>query len=52
MAAVLVDHLVVSYDGKRLFSSGTPHGLRIWAEGELGSFSPLDFRLTINKVPQ
>jgi hypothetical protein len=38
LAAVLVDHLVVSHDGKRLFSSGTPHGLRIWAEGELGAF--------------
>ncbi|KAG1772354.1 hypothetical protein EDD22DRAFT_860660 [Suillus occidentalis] len=35
LAAVLVDHLVVSHDGKRLFASGTPHGLRIWAEGEL-----------------
>ncbi|KAH7927763.1 hypothetical protein BV22DRAFT_248311 [Leucogyrophana mollusca] len=35
LGAVLVDHLVVSYDGKRLFSSGTPHSLRIWAEGEL-----------------
>ncbi|OAX42140.1 hypothetical protein K503DRAFT_683951, partial [Rhizopogon vinicolor AM-OR11-026] len=35
LAAVLVDHLVVSHDGKRLFSSGTPHSLRFWAEGEL-----------------
>ncbi|KAG2155909.1 uncharacterized protein EDB93DRAFT_1128794 [Suillus bovinus] len=35
LAAVLVDHLVVSHDGKRLFASGTPHGVRIWAEGEL-----------------
>ncbi|KAG1906540.1 uncharacterized protein F5891DRAFT_1002779 [Suillus fuscotomentosus] len=35
LAAVLVDHLVVSHDGKRLFASGTPHSLRIWAEGEL-----------------
>ncbi|KAG1745872.1 uncharacterized protein EDB91DRAFT_1119188 [Suillus paluster] len=35
LAAVLVESLVVSHDGKRLFASGTPHGLRIWAEGEL-----------------
>jgi hypothetical protein len=35
LAAVLVDYLVVSHDGKRLFASGTPHSLRIWAEGEL-----------------
>ncbi|KAH7914292.1 hypothetical protein BJ138DRAFT_1000474 [Hygrophoropsis aurantiaca] len=35
LATVLVDHLVVTCDGKRLFPSGTPHNLRIWAEGEL-----------------
>ncbi|KAG0704256.1 hypothetical protein DFH29DRAFT_912590 [Suillus ampliporus] len=35
LAAVLIESLVVSHDGKRLFASGTPHGLRIWAEGEL-----------------
>ncbi|KAH7885245.1 hypothetical protein F5I97DRAFT_1883914 [Phlebopus sp. FC_14] len=35
LAAVLVDQLVVSYDNKRVYSSGTPHSLRIWAEGEL-----------------
>ncbi|KIJ62602.1 hypothetical protein HYDPIDRAFT_93882, partial [Hydnomerulius pinastri MD-312] len=35
LAAVLVDQLVVSYDSRRVFSSGTPHSLRIWAEGEL-----------------
>lgn len=33
--SILVDHLVVTYDGKRVFPSGTPHSLRIWTEGEL-----------------
>ncbi|KAF9221601.1 hypothetical protein BS17DRAFT_785030 [Gyrodon lividus] len=35
LAALLVDQLVVSYDNRRVFASGTPHSLRIWAEGEL-----------------
>lgn len=35
LASILVDHLVVTYDGKRVFPSGTPHSLRIWTEGEL-----------------
>ncbi|KIK91591.1 hypothetical protein PAXRUDRAFT_13704 [Paxillus rubicundulus Ve08.2h10] len=35
LAAVLVDQLVVSHDNRRVFASGTPHSIRIWAEGEL-----------------
>ncbi|KAI6047549.1 hypothetical protein EDC04DRAFT_168 [Pisolithus marmoratus] len=35
LASILVDNLVVTYDGKRVFPSGTPHSLRIWTEGEL-----------------
>lgn len=49
MATVLVDHLVVSHGGKRLFSSGTPHSLRIWAEGELGTFFQVHVRLKLTK---
>jgi len=35
IAGVLSSNLVVSYDGKRLFSSATPNSIRIWAEAEL-----------------
>jgi hypothetical protein len=49
MATVLVDHIVVSHGGKRLFSSGTPHSLRIWAEGELGTFFQVHVRLKLTK---
>lgn len=35
LASVMIDQLVVTYDGKRVFPSGSPHSLRIWAEGEL-----------------
>jgi hypothetical protein len=40
LAAILSDKLIVSYDGKRLFSSVTPHSLGIWAEAELGPSVP------------
>ncbi|KAF8842199.1 hypothetical protein BDN67DRAFT_1010029 [Paxillus ammoniavirescens] len=35
LADILVDQLVVSHDNRRVFASGTPHSIRIWAEGEL-----------------
>lgn len=35
MAGILSQSLVVSYDGKRIFSHVTPHSIRIWAEAEL-----------------
>ncbi|KAL4080711.1 hypothetical protein J3A83DRAFT_4201889 [Scleroderma citrinum] len=38
LASVMVSQLVVTYDGKRVFSSGTPSSLRIWAEGELEAY--------------
>jgi hypothetical protein len=35
-AMILSDHLIVTYDGKRVFASATPPSLKIWAEAELG----------------
>jgi len=32
---IFSSHLVMNYDGKRLFSSATPHSIRIWAEADL-----------------
>ncbi|KAI0322030.1 hypothetical protein OF83DRAFT_1096336 [Amylostereum chailletii] len=34
-AGVLVDNIVVTYDGSRVFASATPHSLKIWAEAEM-----------------
>ncbi|KZP18892.1 hypothetical protein FIBSPDRAFT_863245 [Athelia psychrophila] len=34
-AGVLEKNMVVSYEGKRVFASTTPHGIGIWAEAEL-----------------
>jgi len=34
LAGILSSNLVVSYDGKRLFSSATPNSVHIWAEAE------------------
>ncbi|KAJ6584174.1 hypothetical protein DFH09DRAFT_267560 [Mycena vulgaris] len=34
-ASVLVDHLIMSYNGARLFPSVTPATLNIWGKGEL-----------------
>ncbi|EIW80894.1 hypothetical protein CONPUDRAFT_72760 [Coniophora puteana RWD-64-598 SS2] len=34
-ATVLVDRLFITYEGKRIYSSATPHNLKVWAEGEL-----------------
>lgn len=33
---VLSDNVVLSFDGRRVFPSTSPHGVGIWAEGELG----------------
>ncbi|KAG8214631.1 hypothetical protein J3R82DRAFT_9708 [Butyriboletus roseoflavus] len=35
LAGVMADQLVISHDYRRVFASGTPHSLHIWAEGEL-----------------
>jgi hypothetical protein len=43
-ATILSDHLIVTYSGKRVFASATPHSLKIWAEAELGE---CDYLLTI-----
>lgn len=34
-AAVLVDHLIITYDGKRIFPSASPHGIGVWDEATL-----------------
>ena len=36
-AEVLTDHVVLSYDNKRVFPSATPHAIGLWAEAELGT---------------
>lgn len=33
---VLSHHIIMSYNGKRVFSSATPHSIHIWAEAEFG----------------
>jgi hypothetical protein len=38
LAQILSDSLVVSFGGKRVFSSASPNSLKIWAEGELGQY--------------
>ncbi|KAH9948864.1 hypothetical protein B0H21DRAFT_820607 [Amylocystis lapponica] len=35
LASVTSEHLIVSYDNKRVFPSATPHSLGVWAEAEL-----------------
>ncbi|EPT05383.1 hypothetical protein FOMPIDRAFT_1156219 [Fomitopsis schrenkii] len=34
-AEVMTDHVVLSYDNKRVFPSATPHTIGLWAEAEL-----------------
>ncbi|KAF7979999.1 hypothetical protein HWV62_40094 [Athelia sp. TMB] len=34
-AGILEQNMVVTYEGKRVFASSTPHGIDIWAEAEL-----------------
>lgn len=36
-AEVMADHVVLSYDNKRVFPSATPHAIGLWAEAELGT---------------
>lgn len=36
-AEVMTDHVVLSYDNKRVFPSATPHTIGLWAEAELGT---------------
>ncbi|EIW59359.1 uncharacterized protein TRAVEDRAFT_166699 [Trametes versicolor FP-101664 SS1] len=35
LASIRIDNLVLSFDGKRVFPSSTPHSIGIWAEAEL-----------------
>ncbi|OBZ68957.1 N-acetylglucosamine-induced protein 1 [Grifola frondosa] len=35
IASILSNNLIVSYDGKRIFPSATPHSIGIWSEAEL-----------------
>ncbi|KZT67274.1 hypothetical protein DAEQUDRAFT_694384 [Daedalea quercina L-15889] len=35
LAEVITDHVVLSYDSKRVFPSATPHSIGLWAEAEL-----------------
>ena len=36
MVSVLVDNIVVTHDGKRVYPSASPHGIGVWSEAELG----------------
>ena len=40
VAEVMADHVVLSYDNKRVFPSATPHTIGLWAEAELGTCVP------------
>jgi hypothetical protein len=35
LAGVMANQLVISHDHRRVFASGTPHSLHLWAEGEM-----------------
>ncbi|KAG9315746.1 hypothetical protein JVU11DRAFT_3394 [Chiua virens] len=35
LAGVMADQLIVNHNHRRVFASGTPHSLHMWAEGEL-----------------
>ncbi|KAF8551692.1 hypothetical protein OG21DRAFT_1444749 [Imleria badia] len=35
LVGVMADQLVINHDHRRVFASGTPHSLHIWAEGEM-----------------
>lgn len=35
---MLVDHLIISYEGNRVFPSASPHGIGVWDEAVLGMF--------------
>jgi len=35
LAGVMANQLVITHNNRRVFASGTPHSLHIWAEGEL-----------------
>ncbi|KAG6377124.1 hypothetical protein JVT61DRAFT_1175 [Boletus reticuloceps] len=35
LAGVMADQLVINHDHRRVFASGTPHSLHIWAEGDM-----------------
>ncbi|KAH9936527.1 uncharacterized protein B0H18DRAFT_868563 [Fomitopsis serialis] len=35
LAEVITDHVILSYDDKRVFPSATPHSIGLWAEAEL-----------------
>lgn len=39
LAGVMADQLVINHDHRRVFASGTPHSLHMWAEGEMGSLT-------------
>ena len=35
-AGVLVDHLIITYEGKRIFPSSSPYGVGVWDEASFG----------------
>ena len=37
--SIPVNNLIVSYEGKRIYPSASPHGIGVWAEAELGASS-------------
>ena len=34
---MLVDHLIITYEGKRIFPSASPHGIGVWNEATFGT---------------
>ncbi|KAI0058271.1 hypothetical protein BV25DRAFT_1994402 [Artomyces pyxidatus] len=43
VAEVLADSLILTYEGSRVFSSATPHSLKIWAEAEIDASDKTTF---------
>ncbi|EKM51606.1 uncharacterized protein PHACADRAFT_261849 [Phanerochaete carnosa HHB-10118-sp] len=37
-AGVLADHLIITYEGKRIFPSASPHGIGVWDEAILEGY--------------
>jgi hypothetical protein len=50
MGEILLDHLVVTHDNKRVFAAATPDSLGIWAEVDFGtSLSSMSLGAWIHK---
>lgn len=50
-AGVLPEHLIITYDRRRIFPSTSPHGLGVWAEADLGKSYLPNGIILVTQVP-